>query len=90
MRHHRHVPRCHQPAGDRRCQRRWVTRGHRFTGYPSSRRTLDETGGGSAPKAPMTFDGPGGTRVAQVPLSEFGLTTPIWRTRPATSLPCPD
>jgi hypothetical protein len=90
MRHHRHVPRCHQAAGARRCQRRWVTRDHRFTGYPSSRRTLDETGGGSAPKPQVTFDGPGGTRDAQVPLSEFSRSTPIWRMRTATPLPCPD
>ena len=51
MRHHRHVPRCHQPAGARRCQRRWVARDHRVRRLPSSRRTLEGTGGGSAPKA---------------------------------------
>ena len=84
----RHTTATLPPA--RRCQRRRVTRGHRFTGYPSSRRTLEETGGGSTPKAPVRFDGPGGTRDAQVPLSEFGLSTPIWRTRTATPLPCPD
>ena len=49
-----HVATSPPVPGDARREARRALTG--FTGCPSSRRTLEETGGDSAPKTPVTFD----------------------------------